>query len=237
VLYAFAGKCCTTSIRAAAFRLTRNAHGRFQVESFQPFSAPLNDFSGVGAVNGQLWTGLGKVIYRYDYTTNTFSDSFTMAGVSGNIDGMGFSPDGTDLWVVNNTDTLYRINWSTRTIYPNHVFNLAPVGITDSRAVEVVGNRLFICDGYDFYPTGSPDRYAIKVYKLVDLGGAVASTAAVSATPPPAVVTNSDSVSPPQSAVSAIPSAEPAPDPVQVTDGSSVETTSEASTTVPASAP
>ena len=173
VLYVFAGKCCTTSIRAAAFRLTRNANGRFKVESFQPFSAPLNDFSGVGAVKGHLWAALGKLIYHYDYATNTFSDSFTVPGVSW-IDGMGFSPDGADLWVVNNTDTLYRISWSTRTLYPNHVFNMAPVGITDSRAVEVVGNQLFICDGYDFYPAGSPDRYAIKVYKLVDLGGAPA---------------------------------------------------------------
>ena len=47
-LYVFSGPCCTSAIRAAAFRLERDAQGVFQVESFQPFTAPLNDFSGVG---------------------------------------------------------------------------------------------------------------------------------------------------------------------------------------------
>ena len=235
VLYVFAGKCCTTDIRAAAFRLTRRAGRRLQVESFQPFTAPFDDFSGVAAVNGQVWTALGQVLYRYDYATNTFSDGFTPVGVPGRIDGMGFSPDGADLWVVNNSDNLYRVNWTTRTVYPNHAFSMAAVGITDSRAVEVVGNKLFICDGYDFHPVDSPDRFAIKVFKLVNLPAAMTAQAASVATAPPPVVTNAESVPPPETAVSATPSSEPAPDPLPVPDVPNVDTTNETSTTAPAS--
>ena len=230
VLYVFAGKCCTPDIRAAAFRLTRRAGRRLQVESFQPFTAPLDDFSGAAAVNGQVWTALGQVLYRYDYATNTFSDNFTLSGIGARFDGMGFSPDGTDLWVVNNSDFLHRVNWSTRTVYPNHSFSMAAAGITDARAVEVVGNKLFICDGYDFHPVDSPDRFAIKVYKLVNLAAATTAQASVATAPPP-VVTNAESVPPPETAVGATPSSEPAPDPVPVPDVPNVDATNETSTT------
>ena len=234
VLYVFAGKCCTPDIRAAAFRLTRRAGRRLQVESFQPFTAPLDDFSGVAAVQGQVWTALGQVLYRYDYATNTFSDSFTLSGVPGRFDGMGFSPDGVDLWVVNNSDNLYRVNWSSRTVYPNHAFSMAAAGITDSRAVEVVGNKLFICDGYDFHPVDSPDRFAIKVYKLVNLAAAMTAEASIATAPPP-VVTNAESVPPPETAVSATPAPQPATDPVTVPDVPNVDAANEASTTAPVS--
>ena len=181
-LYVFSGPCCTSAIRAAAFRLKRDAQGVFQVESFQPFTAPLNDFSGVGAVSGELWTALGKVIYKYDYLSNTFSNNFTVPGISGRIDGIGVSSTGADLWVVNSKDTLYRINWATRTLIPNHTFNMAPYGIKDSRAVEVVGDQLFIWDGYDSYASGSPDRYAIKVFNVVDLDASLPPTASFTTT-------------------------------------------------------
>jgi PKD repeat protein len=206
-LYVFAGKCCTASIRAAAFRLTRDGNGAFQVTSFQPFTAPMNDFSGVGFIDdasgGHLWTALGKVLYQYDYAANTFSNSFTVPGISGKIDGIGDSPGG-DVWVVNSKATLYRINWATRTLYPNHTFNMADYGIKDSRAVEVVGNQLFICDGYDSYATSSPDRYAIKVYDVVDL----------------------DATLPPVASFTTGTASGPAPLTVQFTDTSTVNPTS-----------
>ena len=197
----FAGKCCTSSIRAAAFRLTRDGNGVFQVDSFQPFTAPMNDFSGVGFINGALWTALGKVLYQYDYANNTFSNSFSVSGISGSIDGIADSPGG-DVWVVNSKDTLYRINWATRTLYPNHTFNMADYGIKDSRAVELVGDQLFICDGYDSYATSSPDRYAIKVYDVVDLDATLPPVAAftTSATSGPAplnvIFTDTSTVNP-----------------------------------------
>jgi PKD repeat protein len=166
-LYVFAGKCCSSGIRAAAFKLVRSG-STFAVSSFQPFTAPLNDFSGVGVVNGELWTALGKVLYRYDYATNTFSNPYTVSGISGSITGLGFSPDGQDLWLVTSRDVLRRMRWSTRTLLASHNFALSTFGLADSRAVEVVGDQLFICDGYDSYPSGSPDRYAIKVYDVLE---------------------------------------------------------------------
>jgi PKD repeat protein len=196
-LYVFAGKCCSTSIQAAAFRLLRDANGIFRVDSFQPFTSPLNDFSGVGEINGELWTALGRVLYKFDYETNTFSNSFTISGIAGSIDGISDSSGG-DVWMVNSEDTLYRVNWTTRTLYPNHTFAMAPLGINDSRAVELVGDQLFICDGYDGYPSGSPNRYAIKVYDVVNL----------------------DSPSPPTASFTASPTSGPAPLVVQFTDTS-----------------
>jgi PKD repeat protein len=166
-LYVFAGRCCNSSIRAAAFKLVRSGN-TFQVSSFQPFTYPLNDFSGVGSVNGELWAALGKVLYKYTYATNTFTNPYTVSGISGSITGLGFSPDGQDLWFVTSGDVLRRMRWATRTLLASHNFALTPFGVRDSRAVEVVGDQLFICDGYDSYPSGSADRYAIKVYNVFE---------------------------------------------------------------------
>ena len=73
-----------------------------------------------------MWAALGKVLYKYDYVSNTFSNSFTVAGIAGKIEGMGFSPDGASLWMVNSQDKLYRFNWATRTLVPNHTFTMPP---------------------------------------------------------------------------------------------------------------
>ena len=182
VLYAFAGKCCTSSIRAAAFKLVRSGN-TFAVSSFQPFTAPLNDFSGVGFINGELFTAIGKVIYKYNYPTNTFTNPVTFSTVNGSIVGMGFSPDGVDLWVTSSSNFVYRINWVTKQLVPNHNFDMTSLGVLDPRAVEVVGDQLFICDGYDSYSSTSPERYAIKVFNVINGAAPAPPTAAFTATP------------------------------------------------------
>ena len=171
ILYTFAGKCCSGGIRAAAFRFLR-VNGVFQVDTFQPFGSPLNDFSGVGEIDGELWGALGKVLYKYDFVTNTFSNSFTVSGVSGSIYGISDSPGGNqDVWFTGSSSTLYRFNWVTRTLYPNHTFAMTPRGVRDARAVDVLNDQLIICDGYDSYSSSSPDRYAIEFFNVVDLDG------------------------------------------------------------------
>ena len=183
ILYAFAGKCCSSGIRAAAFRFLR-VNGVFQVDTFQPFSSPLNDFSGVGEINGEIWGALGKVLYKYDYVTNTFSNSFTVPGVSGSIYGISDSPGGAqDVWFTGSSSTLYRFNWVTRTMYPNHTFAMTPRGVRDARAVDVLNDQLIICDGYDSYSSSSPDRYAIKFFNVIDLDGTQPPAASFTATP------------------------------------------------------
>ena len=184
ILYAFAGKCCSSGIRAAAFRLMRDGNGVFQVESFQPFTAPLNDFSGVGEIDGELWGALGKVLYKYNYVTNTFSNNFTVSGVSGSIYGISDSPSGQpDVWFTGSSSTLYRFNWATRTLYPNHTFSMTSRGVRDARAVDVVNDELIICDGYDSYSSSSPDRYAIKVFDVINLDAAQPPAASFTVTP------------------------------------------------------
>ena len=110
-LYVFAGKCCFAHIRAAVFRLVRDGNGVFQVESFQPLAAPLNDFSGAGVVGSAIWVSLADVIHEYDYATNTVGGGFTIPGVVGPVLGIS-DADGGDVWVTNR-DTLYRVDRST----------------------------------------------------------------------------------------------------------------------------
>ena len=166
-LYVFAGKCCFAHIRAAVFRFVRDANGVFQVESFQPLVAPLNDFSGAGVVGSAIWVSLGDVIYEYHYPTNTVGGSFIIPGVSGPVLGIS-DADGGDVWVTNR-DTLYRVDRSSRTVNPRYMFELDPVGVRDARSVAVVNDQLFVADGYDGYEPTSLDRFAIKVFDIVDL--------------------------------------------------------------------
>jgi DNA-binding beta-propeller fold protein YncE len=161
VLYVFSGACCTSSIRATAFRLTRQS-GQFQVESYQPLPTGA-DYTGAGwsPTDGKLYVGKGKEMRSFDYATGTASASFRV-GISG-ITGMDFSSDGTDLFVTVNSERLIRINWATKTVVSGWTFDLTPFGIRDSRAVAEIGDRFFVSDGYDSRPKGDPLRHAVFV--------------------------------------------------------------------------
>jgi DNA-binding beta-propeller fold protein YncE len=161
VLYVFSGACCTSSIRATAFRLTRQS-GQFQVESYQPLPTGA-DYTGAAwsSTDGKIYVGKGKEMRSFDYATGTASASFRV-GISG-ITGMDFSPDGTDLFVTVNSERLIRINWATKTVVSGWTFDLTPFGIRDSRAVAEIGDRFFVSDGYDSRPKGDPLRHAVFV--------------------------------------------------------------------------
>jgi DNA-binding beta-propeller fold protein YncE len=161
VLYVFSGACCTSSIRATAFRLTRQS-GQFQVESYQPLPTGA-DYTGAAwsPTDGKIYVGKGKEMRSFDYATGTASASFRV-GISG-ITGMDFSPDGTDLFVTVNSERLIRINWATKTVVSGWTFDLTPFGIRDSRAVAEIGDRFFVSDGYDLRPKGDPLRHAVFV--------------------------------------------------------------------------
>ena len=161
VLYVFSGACCTSSIRATAFRLTRQS-GQFQVESYQPLPTGA-DYTGAAwsPTDGKIYVGKGKEMRSFDYATGTASASFRV-GISG-ITGMDFSSDGTDLFVTVNSERLIRINWATKTVVSGWTFDLTPFGIRDSRAVAEIGDRFFVSDGYDSRPKGDPLRHAVFV--------------------------------------------------------------------------
>jgi len=161
VVYVFSGKCCNSSIRATAFRLTRQS-GQFQVESYQPLPTGA-DYTGAAwsPTDGKIYVGKGKEMRSFDYASGTASASFRV-GVSG-ITGMDFSPDGADLFVTVGSERLIRIDWATRTVVSGWTFDLTPFGILDSRAVVEIGDQFFVSDGYDSRPSGDPLRHAVFV--------------------------------------------------------------------------
>src|ERR671923_10670 len=100
-LYAFNGKCCTSSVLPTAFQLTRRSDGSFFPESFQPLPSG-SDFTAAGWNPGdqRLYVGTGSTLRTYNYQTNTAGPTFQVSGLSG-ILGMTF--ESGDLFVVNSS--------------------------------------------------------------------------------------------------------------------------------------
>ena len=163
VLYVFSGACCTSSIRATAFRLTRQS-GQFKVESYQPLPTGA-DYTGAGwsPTDGKLYVGKGRQMRSFDYASATEGGAFSVAGVRG-ILGMDFSPAGADLFVTVNSERLIRIDWATRTVMSGWTLDLTPFGIRDARAVAEIGDQFFVSDGFDSRPSGDPLRHAVFVF-------------------------------------------------------------------------
>ena len=165
-LYAFSGKCCTTSALPTVFRLKR-VNGIFQLESYQPLASG-SDFTAAAwnSTDGKLYVGASADIRTYDYVTNTPGGAFSISGVKG-IYGMSFSDDGGDLFVVGKSTKLYRVTWATKSLTPGWTFDVSPFGLMDTRAVELIGDRFYVLDGYDYRPSGDPLSHAVFVLGVV----------------------------------------------------------------------
>jgi PKD repeat protein len=165
-LYAFSGKCCTTSELPTVFRLKR-VNGVFQLESYQPLASG-SDFTAAAwnSTDGKLYVGASADIRTYDYVTNTPGGAFNISGVKG-IYGMSFSDDGADLFVVGKSTKLYRVTWATKSLTPGWTFDVSPFGLMDTRAVELIGDQFYLVDGYDFRPSGDPLSHAVFVLGVV----------------------------------------------------------------------
>lgn len=165
-LYAFSGKCCTTSALPTVFRLKR-VNGIFQLESYQPLASG-SDFTAAAwnSTDGKLYVGASADIRTYDYVTNTPGGTFSISGLKG-IYGMSFSDDGGDLFVVGKSTKLYRVTWATRSLTPGWTFDVSPFGLMDTRAVELIGDRFYVLDGYDYRPSGDPLSHAVFVLGVV----------------------------------------------------------------------
>src|SRR4029079_19145135 len=105
----------------------------------------------------------------------------TLSRVEPGLIGATFTPDGKDLLVTSHANILYRVDPTTWTVRPGWAVHLSRFGVIDPRAVEVVGDQLFVSDGYDFRPAGDPLRYGIFVFDIVD--GTAAPTASFTAAP------------------------------------------------------
>jgi hypothetical protein len=87
-------------------------------------------------------------IRPYNYVTNTLGGPIVIDDqVSGTIFGLGFSPDGNDLWMVTSADKVYRLDWASKTVVPGHVFDLSPHEITDARAVDIINGQVYVLNG------------------------------------------------------------------------------------------
>ncbi len=165
-IYVFSGKCCKSSVLPTAYRLRRGADHTFHPESYQPLAAG-SDFtaSDWSPQDNKLYVGVGSNIRTYDYRTNVAGSTFSISGVSG-IYGMGFSTDGSELYVVNSKVHLLRIDWNAKKLFTGWDINLSPFGMKDSRSVELINDQFYVGDGYDGRQTNDPLRYAVFVFDV-----------------------------------------------------------------------
>jgi PKD repeat protein len=100
------------------------------------------------------------------------------------------------MWVTTSNFRLVRINFATRTVVPGYDWATASaLSIRDPRAVEVVGNQLFICDGYDSYSSTNQARYAIRSFSITGTGGGGGVAPVASFTSSPGAPTTATPVS------------------------------------------
>lgn len=171
VLYVFSGRCCVPGLLPTVFRLTRSA-GRLELDSYQPLAVADVAAAGWNPGDGKLYIGADSTIQTYTWAGNTVGSGFGIAGVS-SIYGLDFTDDGRDLFVARPPATITRVDWASRTKVAGWELDLAPYGVLDSRAVELLGDQLWVSDGFDFRPPGDPLSHALFV---LDVGGS---------TPPP----------------------------------------------------
>jgi hypothetical protein len=165
-LFVFSGSCCSPSVKPTVFRLKRNAKGKLSVASFQPLPSSANDTAAAwNAANGKLYVGYDTSLRTYHYATNSLGPIFRVRNVSG-ITGMSFTPNGADLFLTTKAQKLRRVRWATKRLAPGWTFDLTPFGIRDARAVELIGGRFYVLDGYDGRSDADPRKYAVYVFDV-----------------------------------------------------------------------
>jgi len=164
-LYVFSGKCCDTSVLPTAFRLSR-VSGHFKLDSYQPLPTG-SDFtaSAWNPTDHKVYVGIRKELRTYDFVTNVVGPIFRVPNLTG-ILGLGFSPNGADLWVARHDAVVSRVEWATKTLAAGWTFTVTSFGLRDSRAVELINGQLYVLDGYDGRSKGDPLRHALYVFNL-----------------------------------------------------------------------
>ena len=180
VIYAFSG---STNATPTAFRLSRDANHRFQVQSWQPLPS---EWTGAGwrAADGRTYVANDATIRTYDFVTNTFGPSFSISGLT-KIYGLDFDDVTGDLLAVNNKQCLYRASMTTRTLLTGwNGISLTSFGLLDTREVEVIGEQVLVTDGADsaVRPHTDPMSHAVFVLDVRGPAGP-APTANFTATP------------------------------------------------------
>jgi DNA-binding beta-propeller fold protein YncE len=169
VLYVFSGKCCDSSVRPTAFRLSR-VSGQFQLDYYQPLPTG-SDYtaSAWNPDDGKVYVGVRKELRTYDFDSNVSGSIFRVPNLTGILGmGFGFSADGAlKLWVARHDAVVSRVDWASGTLDPGWTFSVSGFGLRDSRAVEQIDGQLYVLDGYDGRPKGDPLRHALYVFNVV----------------------------------------------------------------------
>jgi hypothetical protein len=162
-LYVFSGRCCDNSVLPTVFRLTR-VSGHFRLDSYQPLAAG-SDYtaSAWNPIDKKIYVGVRKELRTYDFVSNVAGPIFRVPNLLG-ILGLGFSPDGADLWVARHDAVVSRVDWSSKTLVAGWTFTMTSFGLRDSRAVEMINGQLYVLDGYDGRSKGDPLRHALYVF-------------------------------------------------------------------------
>lgn len=163
-LYAFSGTCCFDGLDPTAFRLTRRG-GVLQLDSYQPLPIRQVAAAAWNPADGRVYVGADSTLRSYSYAGSSVGPPISVPGLT-SIYGMDFTDDGRDLLVARPPSTISRVDWATRTIVPSWTVDLAPYGVGDARAVEVVGDQLWVSDGDDARSPADPVRHAVFVVGL-----------------------------------------------------------------------
>jgi hypothetical protein len=164
-LYAFSGSCCSPSARPTVFRLVRQK-GKLRPDSYQSLPAG-TDFTAAAwnPAERRLYVGIDGLIWSYRFERNVIGSPVAVAGLSGLL-GMTFTRDGNGLFVTRSPSVLSLLDWPSRTFVPGWTFDLAPWGVLDARAVELVRGRLWVSDGYDLRAPGDPLDHGLFVFEV-----------------------------------------------------------------------
>lgn len=181
VLYVFSGTCCAPELEPTVFRFTRTG-GQLELDSYQPL--PPNLQVAAAAWNpgdGRLYIGADSNLFSYAFVPNEVGEVFHVPTVT-NIYGIGFTPDGRDLFIARPPATINRVDWATLTVVPGWTLDLSSLGVLDARSVDVVDDRLWVSDGFDGRAPGDPLTHALFVFSL---DGSTTPPGPPSTPPPP----------------------------------------------------
>ena len=179
VLYAFSG---STSSTPTVYRFLRDGSHNFQIDSWQPLPT---EWTGAGwrPADGKVYVADASSIRTYDYVSNTFGPAFSVSGLSTIYD-IAFDPATGDLLAVSKAEKLFRVNMTTHAFTPGWGgLDLTQFGMLDTRGVEVIGEQVFVSDGFDYRSASDPMNHAIFVYDVTGPGSTPAPTAAFTASP------------------------------------------------------
>jgi len=170
-MYAFAGNKAGTPAISSVFRLSRTS-GDLQLDSFQPLPTGTDFTAAAWRPNdGKVYVAKNRSFRTYNYNTNTSSAIFQVPNLD-EVLGMTFSPNGADLYVVRSQARLGRVNWAAKSLVPSWNINLAPFGVRDSRAVELINDKLWVADGDDLRAPTDPLDHAVFVFDVLGASGA-----------------------------------------------------------------